>query len=238
MTPLPPLSLPAKILGLILGLILTGIGAGFGFAASPAVQIVILGAIATMALFFWGWSYVLGQFAASTVSGSDGPNSLHRAWVADRWPLLGLALILLAFVLLSQTVSGFFNIWNVISLLILLAILVLTRTLGRQFQQNCPAFIGIMVLAGLLSVGSMNIEGFASGAIIAVILIVGMRITVYGRFLYAVGVNRTSASRVMISEMRYWVLMYAASGFFAAMTGSLLLGWSGASSASATSICS
>ena len=64
-------------------------------------------------------------------------------------------------------------------------------------------------------------------AVIALILIVGLRITVYGRYLYALGVNRTSASRVMISEMRYWVIMYALSGFFAAMTGSLLLGWSG-----------
>jgi ribose transport system permease protein len=369
MNPLPTLSLPARILGLVVGLILTGTGAGFGFAQGASVQIVILAAIATIALFFWGWSYVLGQFTAPTASGSDEPTALHRAWTAYRWPLLGLALILLAFVILSLTVPGFFNIWNVISLLILLAILVLTRTLGRQFQQNRSAFIGIMVLAGLFSVGSMNIEGFSSGAniksmllfaaflgiasigqtlvallggldlsipfvigaanvgllylislgvppwlatiivlvigaalgtingflsyrlqgqalivtlgtgfaisggvqiitsigsayggnvfgtvpgwlsnlsamngttfglpfppviaiwaLIALILIVGMRITVYGRFLYALGVNRTSANRVMISEMRYWVSVYAASGFFAALTGSLLLGWSG-----------
>ncbi|MDE3238048.1 MAG: ABC transporter permease [Paracoccaceae bacterium] len=64
-------------------------------------------------------------------------------------------------------------------------------------------------------------------AVIALILIVGMRITLYGRYLYAVGVNRTSSKRVRISELRYWVMMYAVSGFFAAMTGSLLLGWSG-----------
>jgi ribose transport system permease protein len=31
----------------------------------------------------------------------------------------------------------------------------------------------------------------------------------------------------MISELKYWVLAYAMSGFFAASTGSLLLGWSG-----------
>jgi ribose transport system permease protein len=63
--------------------------------------------------------------------------------------------------------------------------------------------------------------------VIALILVLGLRLTVYGRHLYALGVNRTSASRLMISEMRYWVGMYALSGFFAAMTGSLLLGWSG-----------
>lgn len=362
------ISLPSRILGLVIGLILTGIGVGFGFATGASVQIVILAAIATLALFVWGWRYVLGQFAEIAVV-TDGPSPVRQAWMQFRWPLLGLALILLAFILLSLTVEGFFNIWNVISLLILLAILVLTRTLGRQFQQNRSAFIGIMVLAGLFSVGSMNIEGFASGiniksmllfaaflgiasvgqtlvallggldlsipfvigganvgllylislgvpgwlatiivlligatlgvingllsyklqgqalivtlgtgfaisggvqivtsigsaysgnvfgtvppwlanlsamngttfgipfppviaiwAIIALILIVGMRITLYGRFIYALGVNRTSASRVMISELRYWVAMYALSGFFAAMTGCLLLGWSG-----------
>jgi ribose transport system permease protein len=64
-------------------------------------------------------------------------------------------------------------------------------------------------------------------AVVALILIVGLRHTVYGRHLYALGVNRVSASRVRISELRYWVLAYALSGFFAALTGALLLGWSG-----------
>jgi ribose transport system permease protein len=371
METLPQLSLPARILGLAIGIFLTALGVGFGFAQGLSVQIVILSAIATLALFTWAWRYVIGQFldAESTAAVEDGPSPLRRAWLQYRWPLLGLALVLLAFLLLSLTVEGFFNIWNVISLLILVAILVLTRTLGRQFQQNRSAFIGIMVLAGLFSVGSMNIEGFSSGnniksmllfasflgiasvgqtlvallggldlsipfiigaanvgllylislgvppwlaviivlvigalfgvangflsyklqgqalivtlgtgfaisggvqiitsigtaysgnvfgtvppwlsnisamngstfglpfppviaiwALIAIVLIVGLRITVYGRYLYALGVNRTSASRVMISELRYWVIAYALSGFFAAFTGGLLLGWSG-----------
>jgi ribose transport system permease protein len=369
MDKLPQLSLPARILGLAIGLLLAVIGAGYGFAQGVAVQVVILSAIATLALFVFAWRYVIGQFLDPSEPAIDGPSPLRRAWVQYRWPLLGLALILLAFLVLSLTVEAFFNIWNVISLIILLAILILTRTLGRQFQQNRSAFIGIMVLAGLFSVGSMNIEGFASGgniksmllfasflglasvgqtlvallggldlsipfiigaanvgllyliglgvppwlasiivlaigalfglingllsyklqgqalivtlgtgfaisggvqivtsigsaysgnvfgtvpawlsnvsamngstfglpfppvialwALIALVLIIGLRTTVYGRYLYALGVNRTSASRVMISEMRYWVIMYTLSGFFAALTGGLLLGWSG-----------
>ncbi len=370
MEKLPQLTLPARILGLAIAIVLTAIGFGFGLAQGLSVQVVILAAIATMALFIWAWRFVIGQFLDGLPpTEADGPSPLRTAWVQYRWPLAGLALILLAFLLLSLTVEGFFNIWNVISLIILLAILILTRTLGRQFQQNRSAFIGIMVLAGLFSVGSMNIEGFASGnniksmllfasflglasigqtlvallggldlsipfiigaanvgllylislgvppwlasiivfvigalfgiangflsyrlqgqalivtlgtgfaisggvqivtsigtaysgnvfgtvppwlsnlaamngstfglpfppviaiwAIIALVLILALRLTVYGRFLYALGVNRTSASRVMISEMRYWVTAYALSGFFAALTGGLLLGWSG-----------
>jgi ribose transport system permease protein len=363
------LGLGARIVGLVAGLILTGIGVVAGFAEGTSAQVVILAAIATLALWMWGWRYVLGQFAAAGGEDAEGPGPVRRLWRAYRWPLLGLAAILLGFLVLSLTVTGFLNVWNVVSLLILLAILALTRTLGRQFEQNRSAFIGIMVLSGLFSVGAMNIEGFASGAnvksmllfaaflglasvgqtlvallggldlsipfvigaanvgllylislgvpswlaaiivltvgallgvingllsyrlqgqalivtlgagfaisggvqivtsigtaysgnvfgtvpgwlsnlssmngstfglpfppaiaiwvAVALILIVGMRVTIYGRHLYALGVNRTSASRAMISEMRYWVTAYALSGFFAALTGSLLLGWSG-----------
>jgi ribose transport system permease protein len=370
-TPVRPtaLSLGARIVGLVAGAILTAIGVIAGFVQGGSAQVIILAAIATLTLWMWGWRYVLEQFLGDAGESADGPGPVRLLWRRYRWPLLGLAAILLAFLILSLTVTGFFNVWNVISLLILLAILVLTRTLGRQFQQNRSAFIGIMVLSGLFSVGAMNIEGFASGqniksmllfaaflgiasvgqtlvallggldlsipfiigaanvgllylislgvppwlatvivlavgvllgvingllsyrlqgqalivtlgtgfaisggvqiltsigsaysgnvfgtvpgwlsnlssmngstfglaippailiwAVLALILIVGMRVTVYGRHLYALGVNRVSASRVMISELRYWVMMYALSGFFAAMTGSLLLGWSG-----------
>jgi ribose transport system permease protein len=62
---------------------------------------------------------------------------------------------------------------------------------------------------------------------VAVALIVGMKNTVYGRYLYALGGNRTSAQRILISERRYWTGAYTVSGFASALTGSLLLGWSG-----------
>ncbi|MGV8988918.1 MAG: ABC transporter permease [Cypionkella sp.] len=363
------ISLPARIAGLVVGIILTAIGVIYGFVQGTSVQLVILAGVVTLASFVWGWRYVLGQFADDSAPSDGEPREGLRVWRQYRPALIGLAAILLLFLLLSLTITDFFNVWNVISLLILLTILVLTRTLSRQFQENRSAFIGVMVLSGLFSVGAMNIEGFSSTmniksmllfasflgiasvgqtlvallggldlsipfiigaanvgllylislgvspwlatiivlllgtllgvingflsyrlqgqalivtlgtgfaisggvqiitsigtayggnvfgtvppwltnlsamdgstfglpfppviaiwALIAVILIVGMRVTVYGRFLYAVGVNRTSASRVMISELKYWVMMYAVSGFFAAMTGSLLLGWSG-----------
>ncbi len=63
--------------------------------------------------------------------------------------------------------------------------------------------------------------------IAAIILVVGMRNTVWGRNLYALGGSRTSASRLSISERGYWVAMYSISGCVSAFTGALLLGWSG-----------
>lgn len=366
----PKLGLPATIIGVAVGLILTTIGVVFGFLQGLSVQLIILAAIATLAAFVWGWRFVLGQFISDSVAVAEGEISEGRkVWLQFRPAIYGLIGILALFLILSVTIEGFFNVWNVVSLLIILTIIVLTRTLGRHFQENRSAFIGIMVLAGLFSIGSMNIEGFASSnniksmllfasflgiasvgqtlvallggldlsipfiigaanvgllylislgvppwlaalivlaigtilgvingflsyklqgqalivtlgtgfaisggvqivtsigtayggnvfgtvpdwlsnlaamngstfglpippviciwALILIVLIIGMRMTVYGRYLYALGVNRTSAKRVMISELKYWVMMYAISGFFAALTGGLLLGWSG-----------
>lgn len=367
---MPKLGLPATIIGLAAGTILTAIGVIFGFVQGLSVQIIILSAIATLAAFVWGWRFVIGQFISDAPPLAEGQISEgRRVWIKFRPAIYGLIAILALFLVLSLTIDGFFNVWNIVSLLIILTIIVLTRTLGRNFQENRSAFIGIMVLTGLFSIGSMNIEGFASatniksmllfaaflgiasvgqtlvallggldlsipfiigaanvgllylislgvppwlaavivlaigtilGVIngllsyrlqgqalivtlgtgfaisggvqivtsigtayggnvfgtvppwlsnlaamngstfglpfppviaiwiaIVIILIAGMRLTVYGRNLYALGVNRTSAKRVMISELTYWVSMYAISGFFAALTGSLLLGWSG-----------
>ena len=374
MSPQPRLSLPVIIIGLAIAIILTVIGVVFGFKQGLSVQLIILSAITTMVAFMWGWRFVLGQFAShfakSEKQTEEGAVSEGRkVWLQFRAPLYGLLFLLALFLILSLTVESFFNIWNIVSFLIILTIIVLTRTLGRYFEQNRSAFIGIMVLCGLFSIGSMNIDGFASGAnikamllfasflgiasvgqtlvallggldlsipfvigaanvgllylislgvpswlaviivlltgailgvingllsyrlqgqalivtlgtgfaisggiqivtsigsaysgnvfgqvpdwlsnlaamngstfglpfppviaiwgLVLILLTVGMKYTVYGRYLYALGVNRTSASRVMISELGYWVTMYAISGFFAAMAGALLLGWSG-----------
>ena len=62
---------------------------------------------------------------------------------------------------------------------------------------------------------------------VAIALIFGLTNTVYGRYLYALGGNRTSAQRIRISERRYWLASFTISGFFSTLTGSLLLGWSG-----------
>ena len=166
MTPapaLPRLGLPATIIGVAAGIILTAIGVVFGFIQGVSVQIIILSAIATLAAFVWGWRFVLGQFTGSGEPVEEGQISEgRRVWLQFRPAIYGLLVLLALFLILSLTIDGFFNVWNIVSFLIILTIIVLTRTLGRHFQENRSAFIGIMVLCGLFSIGSMNIEGFAS----------------------------------------------------------------------------
>ena len=63
--------------------------------------------------------------------------------------------------------------------------------------------------------------------VLAIIVVVGLRYSAYGRHIYALGGNRRSAKLIGISEFKYWTIAYTISGAFAALTGSLLLGWSG-----------
>ena len=79
---------------------------------------------------------------------------------------------------------------------------------GVTFGMKFPAVILIWIVLGTL-------------------VILALKFTVYGRYLYAIGVNRTSASRVNISERRYWYGVHVISGVFSGFTGALLLGWSG-----------
>ena len=55
--------------------------------------------------------------------------------------------------------------------------------------------------------------------IIAIVIIVGLRMTSWGRNLYALGGNRGAAKLLGISELKYWSLLcYVISGVFAALT--------------------
>lgn len=63
--------------------------------------------------------------------------------------------------------------------------------------------------------------------VLSALTILFMRYTAYGRYIYALGGNRESARLLGISELKYWTLAYTISGFFSAVTGCLLLGWSG-----------
>ena len=61
----------------------------------------------------------------------------------------------------------------------------------------------------------------------AIIMTIGLRNSSWGRNLYALGGGRTAAARLSISEHAYWVGVYCISGLISALTGALLLGWSG-----------
>ena len=365
-------SLLSRLIGLVLALAVTAVGVVVGLVQQQPIQQVILFAVVTLAGSAWAWQFFTAQFERESGAGEAddaGSGELRAAWVKYKLGVLGFLGLLLVFGVLCITIEGFLNVWNIVSALILLVIIVLTMTVGRFVSENKSAFIGIMVLIGLFSIGAMNIDGFYSSnniksmllfasflglacvgqtlvamlggldlsipfvigsanvgmlylislgvppwlalvltlvvgtligvingllsfrlqgqaliltlgtgfavsggiqiitsigsayggnvfapvpmwlsnlsalngstlgmpfppviaiwAVVALVLIVGMKNTIYGRYLYALGVNRTSAKRISISERYYWVAVYALSGLFSSFTGVLLLGWSG-----------
>jgi len=64
--------------------------------------------------------------------------------------------------------------------------------------------------------------GIVSIAVIAI-----MSKTLFGRSFYAVGGSRRAAARSLISELRTWVTAYTVAGGMSAVTGMILLGFSG-----------
>jgi ribose transport system permease protein len=359
--------------GLILAILIAGLGFILGIVQKVVLQELIFYTAATFALVIWTWNaYVAPHAKFGAEESGDGPSgfALARAFVYHhRILIIALLVILGIFLIASATVTGFFNWLNIVTFLVLCALLVFTVQVSQLFVDNRSAFIGLMVLITMFTVGSIFIEGFSSGqniksmllfaaflglacvgqtlvallggldlsipfvigasnvfllyliglgmyswvailivlllgaligwlngmlsyrlqgqaliltlgvgfavsgltqivtsigsafagnvfgvvpdwlknlaamngttfglsippviliwAVVAIVLIYGMRNTVYGRYLYAVGGNRTSAARLSISERRYWVIAYMVSGTVAALTGVLLLGWSG-----------
>ncbi|MGX7871669.1 ABC transporter permease [Mesorhizobium sp. ORM6] len=63
--------------------------------------------------------------------------------------------------------------------------------------------------------------------VLAALVVLVLERTPYGRRLYALGSNPGAAPLALIDPVRMWVVTYAASAFFAAVAGVLLLGFTG-----------
>ncbi|MGS0684335.1 ABC transporter permease [Nakamurella sp. GG22] len=64
-------------------------------------------------------------------------------------------------------------------------------------------------------------------AVLAAVAMLAIKWTTFGRALYAVGGNRRAAGYALLSERRAWIGVHAISGFTAALTGIVLLGFTG-----------
>ena len=383
-----------KGLGFSVAVLVSGASAILGLVEDVPLQHVIFYTAATFALVLWGWHHFSvrwiyepdaiavhnaregpGQSAGrgSAPSPRDtepGENFARALLVRYKGLLIGIVVLVIAWLGVAASVEGFFTVANIVASLLLAGFLALAVAINRNVAENKSAFIGITVLIGLFVVGSIIVDGFFSainmksmlvfaaflglacmgqtlvvllggldlsipfiigsaniglmylfgfeglpnwiavicilvlGAVIglvtgilsfrlqgqalivslgvgfavaggtqiitsigtryagnvhgavpgwltniaamngstfglsfppviliwlaaSVLLIVAMRNTVYGRALYALGGSRTAARRLQISERKYWIGVYAISGFIAALTGELLLGWSG-----------
>ncbi|MEM9757335.1 MAG: ABC transporter permease, partial [Pseudomonadota bacterium] len=97
---------------------------------------------------------------------------------------------------------------------------------GTVFSQVPDWFAAISSISGT-TFGLPIPPAVPLWALIAAGMIWWISRTKSGRAIYAIGGNRTAAARLSISEFRVWVATYTISGLTAALTGILLLGFSG-----------
>lgn len=92
---------------------------------------------------------------------------------------------------------------------------------------SAPAFVSRFVSLGG-STGPLPVPPFVPVfALVAIAVIITMSRTVFGRRLYALGANPGAAPLALIRPVAMWSAAFAISAFFAALTGVLLLGFTG-----------
>jgi ribose transport system permease protein len=177
-----PIVRPLRWIGLAVAILIAAIGAGFGFNQAIPTQYVIFTTAATFALALWLWNSFFLRWAAEASSRSQAaaersgrqlsPRAALRGFIAgNKGVLAGLAILTLGFVILSLTLTSFFNWLNFFTALFLAAALVFTTLTSRVFGDNRSAFIGLMVLGTMFVVASLHVTGFLSGANIKSMLV-------------------------------------------------------------------
>ncbi|MEA2782056.1 MAG: ribose transport system permease protein [Rhodospirillaceae bacterium] len=166
-------------LNLSLALIIAGIGFGLGFAQGLSAQIVILYTVISTAVLFWLLNYVAVVFESRRIDVAEGGEIGERRlavgprgmWAANRVLIVAMALLLVAYLIITASVPSFRTIPNLIALLLLEAILIFAFKVSNVFEHGRSAFIGLIVLLALIVISSFTIDGFLSGANVKAILL-------------------------------------------------------------------
>jgi ribose transport system permease protein len=108
-------------------------------------------------------------------------------------------------------------------------ILVSLGVRGTGASGQLPAWISNLASVNGKTFGLPIAPAIVIWIVASVVIIVLMRTTWFGRSLYALGGNRTTARLMLVSERVRWVTVYAISGLSSAATGVILLGFSGGS---------
>ena len=104
--------------------------------------------------------------------------------------------------------------------------LVLLWTKGFPSGSAPPAVSAFVSIGG--SLGPLPVPGVVPAVVVLTLLVaLVLARTPYGRRLYALGSNPGAAPLALIDPLRMWTITFAASAFFAAVTGVLLLGFTG-----------
>ena len=165
------------VLNLAIALVVAAIGFGMGFAQGLPAQHVILYTVITVAVLFWAGNYIAaGLESRQSRTGVDGQVAAkapgaRSVWASNRVLIVAMALLLLAYLIITATVPPFRTLGNLIAFLVLEVILIFAFKVSSVFVHGRSAFIGLIVLVALIVISSFTIEGFLSAPNIKAILL-------------------------------------------------------------------
>jgi ribose transport system permease protein len=164
-------------LNLAITFVVAAIGFGLGFAQGLSAQLVILYTLISSAVLFWLINYIAVVFdsrpATPLREAAEGeqPAGARGLWRNNRVLIVAMAVLLVAYLIVTASVPGFRTITNLIAFLVLEAILVFAFKVSNVFAHGRSAFIGLIVLFALIVISSFTIDGFLSGSNIKAILL-------------------------------------------------------------------
>ena len=176
-----PRSMSIIVLNLAVALIISGIGFGLGFAQGLPAQTVLLYTAVSVAVIFWLANYAAAIFENRAVSRPEieieladtrgGPVGLRSIWTRNRILIIAMALLLLAYLLLTATIPAFRTLSNLLAFLVLEVILVFAFKVSSVFAHGRSAFIGLIVLVALIVISAFTIKGFLTPTNIRAVLL-------------------------------------------------------------------
>ena len=166
-------------LNLAIALIVGAIGFSVGFVQGESAQTVLLFTVIMVAVLFWFANYVTVAFenrAATAAVDAGEPEAagivdFRSVWAANRALIVAMALLLVAYLIITAIVPAFRTVGNLIALLVLEAILVFAFKVSRVFVHGRSAFIGLIVLIALIVISTFTISGFLSASNIKAVLL-------------------------------------------------------------------
>ncbi len=198
------------------------LAAFLGIAALGQTMVSLVGGLDLSIPFVIGASNILLAY----LFGTDVPPALAIAIIAAMGVAIGFLNGLLSYRLQGQalilTLGVGFSLVGAAQIFTTVG----SRYSGTVFSQVPDWFAAVSSINGTVF-GVAVPPVVLIWAVIAAGMVFWINRTRSGRAVYAVGGNRTAAARLSISEFRVWTTTYTISGFTAALTGMLLLGFSG-----------
>lgn len=198
------------------------LAAFLGIAALGQTMVSLVGGLDLSIPFVIGASNILLAY----LFGTDVPPALAIAIIAAMGVAIGFLNGLLSYRLQGQalilTLGVGFSLVGAAQIFTTVG----SRYSGTVFSQVPDWFAAVSSINGTVF-GAAVPPVVLIWAVIAAGMVFWINRTRSGRAVYAVGGNRTAAARLSISEFRVWTTTYTISGFTAALTGMLLLGFSG-----------